>query len=176
MQININGELTAIRNASKITSRQVLMWAKEEEACRTHTVETHQPEKQINQTGPCRYCGSSHQAERHSAYGKRYSECVRMNHISAVCRRSRQAVHKLEEFEDSQIDMVNTNLIHSNAESLGIITKLKNGSFYNSINVSYKIDTGIINTMHTIQLSQALLLIQHSQVTIAMKTAPFQRK
>ena len=65
-----------------------------------------------------------------------------MNHISAVCRNSRQAVHKLEEFGDNQINMVNTDIIHSNAKCSGTIAKLKTSSFHNSINVSYKIDTG----------------------------------
>ena len=31
-----------------------------------------------------------------------------MNHISAVCRGPRQAVHKLEEHEDGRINIVNT--------------------------------------------------------------------
>ena len=62
MQIKITSELTAIRNARKIASKQVLVWAKLEEAWRTHTVETNQPEKQISQTGLCRCCRSSHPA------------------------------------------------------------------------------------------------------------------
>ena len=55
MQIKINSELTAIRKASKITSKQVLKWAKLEEAWMIHTVERNQPEKQISQTSQCRY-------------------------------------------------------------------------------------------------------------------------
>ena len=47
MQTKVNSKLTAIRNASKITNKQVLMWAKLDEALRTHTVERNQPEKQI---------------------------------------------------------------------------------------------------------------------------------
>ena len=42
-----------------------------------------------------------------------------------VCRTSRQAVHKLEEFVDSQIDTMDTDIIHSNAESSGIMAELK---------------------------------------------------
>ena len=47
MQTKVNSELTAIRNASKITNKQVPIWEKLEEAQRTHTVERNQPEKQI---------------------------------------------------------------------------------------------------------------------------------
>ena len=49
-------------------------------------------------------------------YGKKCSECGRMSHISAVCRGPRQAVHKLEEHEDGQINMVNTDHIICNAK------------------------------------------------------------
>ena len=59
MQIKINSELTAIRNA-KITSKQVLMWAKLEEVQRTHAVERNQPEKEIFQTSPYKYHRSTH--------------------------------------------------------------------------------------------------------------------
>ena len=50
LQIKIDLELTAIINASKITSKQVVLWAECEEAWRTHTVETNQLEKQISKT------------------------------------------------------------------------------------------------------------------------------
>ena len=55
------------------------MWAKLEEAWRTHTVERNQPEKQICQTSPCKYCGSSHPPQRCPAYGKRCGEFANMN-------------------------------------------------------------------------------------------------
>ena len=60
IQVKINSELTGINNVSNITSKQVFMWAKLEGAWRTHTVEGNQLDKQICQTSPCRYCGSSH--------------------------------------------------------------------------------------------------------------------
>ena len=56
-------------------------------------------------------------------------------HISAVYRSSKQAVHELEEFEHRQVDMVNTDLIHSYAKCSGIIAKLKPSSFDNNVNV-----------------------------------------
>ena len=123
------------------------MWEKQEEAQRTHTIERNQPEKQICQTSPCRYCGSSHPTQRCPAYGKRCSECAKMNHLNAVCRSSRHAVHKLEEFGNNQNNMVNTDNIHSNAKSSGIIANLKTCNFHNSINVTYKIDTGSNSVM-----------------------------
>ena len=101
------------------------MWAKLEEVWRTHAVGRNQPQKQICQTNPYRYCGSSHPPQRCPAYGKRCGECAKMNHISAFCRSTRQAVHKLEEFGNNQINIVNT----------------ETSSFHNSINVLYKIDT-----------------------------------
>ena len=48
-----------------------------------------------------------------------------MNHISAICRSSRQAVHRVEELGDSQLDMVNTDIMYSNSKSSGIIAKNK---------------------------------------------------
>ena len=65
-----------------------------------------------------------------------------MYNISAVCINSRQSVDKVEELGDSQIDMVNTDIIHSNAKSSGIIAKLKTSNIHNGINVLYKIDKG----------------------------------
>ena len=47
----------------------------------------------------------------------RCGEFAKMSHLSVVCRSSKQAVHKLETFEDIQIDIVNTDLIHSKAKA-----------------------------------------------------------
>ena len=65
-----------------------------------------------------------------------------MNHINAVCRGPQQAVHKLEEHEDGQIDTVNTSYIICNAKRSSIGTKVKTSNFYSCINVSYKLVTG----------------------------------
>ena len=70
-----------------------------------------------------------------------------MNYMSVVCSSSRQVVHKLEEFEDSLIDTVINDLIHSNAKSSGIRAKLKTSSFHKVIKISYKIDTGSNSSM-----------------------------
>ena len=158
MQTKINIELTAITNARKITSKQVLMWARLEEAQRTYTVERNEPEKQICQTSPCRYCKSSQPPQRCPPYGRRCVECAKMNHISAVCRSSRQAVHKFEEFEDGQINTVNTDIIHYNAKSSGTVAKLKASSFHNSIIFSYKIDPGSNRNMLPFTIFEILFL------------------
>ena len=75
-------------------------------------------------------------------YGKKCSECGRMNHISAVCRGPRQEVHKLEDHGNGQINMVNTDHIICNVKRSSIATRLKTSCFYSSINVLYKLDTG----------------------------------
>ena len=72
-----------------------------------------------------------------------------MNHYRAVCRSARnKTVHgkeqEMDEYTegDSQIDMVNIDFINSNVQSLGITAKLKTSSYQNSVNISYKTDTG----------------------------------
>ena len=47
--------------------------------------------KPDEKVSPCR---SIHPPQRCTVYGKKCGECGRMNHISAVCRDQRQAVHK----------------------------------------------------------------------------------
>ena len=64
-----------------------------------------------------------------------------MNHISAVCRGPWQAVHKLEDHEDGQINMVNTDHIICNVKRSSIAT-LKTSGLYSSLNISHKLDTG----------------------------------
>ena len=71
-----------------------------------------------------------------------------MNHFRAVCRSVRhKAVLEVEQeldkyTEDGQIDMVNINIINSNAKIQGIIAKLKTSSYQNSANISFKTDIG----------------------------------
>ena len=110
-------------------SDQILMWAKQEEALRTQTLEAEKTESQMRQVSPCKYCRSIHPPQRCQAYGKKCSECVRMNYISAVSRDPRQAVHKVEEHEDGQINMANTDHIIFNVKRSSIASKLKTSSF-----------------------------------------------
>ena len=129
MQRKIDSELTAIRYTSKIMNDQVLMWPKREEALRSQALEAEQTENQMRQVSPFRYCGSIHPPQWYQAYGKKYGECGRMNHISAVCRCPRQAVYILGEHEGGQINMVNTDPIIFKAKRSGIATKLKPAVF-----------------------------------------------
>ena len=65
-----------------------------------------------------------------------------MSHISAVYTCSSKAIHELGKNEEGQIDLVNTDLSHTNAKSLGIVAKFKTSSLYSNVSVSNKIDTG----------------------------------
>ena len=65
-----------------------------------------------------------------------------MNHISAVCRDPRQAAHNLEEHKDGQTNTANTDHFIFNVKRSSITTKLKTSSFYSSIKVLHKLDTG----------------------------------
>ena len=129
MQKKIDSELTNLRNTSKIMIHQVLTWAKQEEALRTQALEAEQIESKMRQISPCRYWGSIQPPQRCLAYDKMCSEYGRMNHICAVCRGPRQAVHKLEQHEDGQINTVNTDHIICNEYRSSIATKLKTSIF-----------------------------------------------
>ena len=86
------------------------------------------------------------------------SEHAKMNHISAVYRGSRQAVHKLEEFGDSQINMLNTYIIYSHTKSSDIIAKLNTNNLHNRINISHKIDKGSNSNMLPFHIFKILFL------------------
>ena len=81
MLMGICSELKAMKNLRKVTSDQVLMWARQVEAWRTKTgvrsklegneqVDTTQPEKEKSQTSICRYCGSTHPPKKISSIWK----------------------------------------------------------------------------------------------------------
>ena len=144
MQRKIDSEPKVISKTDEITSDQVLMWAKQEEALRTQILEVEQTKKEMRKESTCRYCGYIHQPSRCPVYGKMYGGCGRENHFSAVCRAPGWAVNRLEEQENRQINGVNTDhfiLNYSHIRS-SIETKLNTSSFYNSTSVKYKLDTG----------------------------------
>ena len=105
-------------------------------------LEAGQTEIKMRQASPCRYCGSIHPPRRCPVYGKKCDKCGKVNHISAVCRDPRQAVHNIEEHEDEQTNKVNTDHIICNAKRSSIATELKTSSLYSSINILYELDTG----------------------------------
>ena len=130
---------------AKLQADRSLLWAKGKEAQRTHTV-GKQESRYTKQANTHIVDAATHPKDvQHMARGvvnvPRWTKSVQ----------SAEAQHKqytkLEEFEDSQINMVNTDNIYSNAQSSGFIAKLKTSSFHNSINVSYKIDTGSNSNM-----------------------------
>ena len=89
MKRKINSELKVISKADEITSDQVMMWAKQGEALRTHMLEAGQTNYETRKGSACRYCGSVHLTRRCPVYGMMCGECGRENHFSAVCRAPR---------------------------------------------------------------------------------------
>ena len=89
MQIKIVNEIKARDKSDNVTSKQVLMLAKQEEASMIQIREAGQTDAKMMRAGTCRYCGSSHPPRRCPAYGVRHGECGRVNHFSTVCRAPR---------------------------------------------------------------------------------------
>ena len=167
MLIEISGELKAMKNTSKVTSNQVLMLARCTEAQRTQTAVLNdlkvyqifnalqsQKQKKYKQTphhcqkSTCKYCGSSNPPQTCPAYWKR---CIKykMDHYNVVCRNVRhKTVQELEQEideypeGDSQTDIVNIDIINSNAKSPDITAKLETSIYQNSANILCKIDMG----------------------------------
>ena len=98
-------------------------------------------------TSTCRYCGSSHPPRRCPAYGMMCGECSRVNHFSTMCRAPRRVTSKPEEQDNGQTNKVKNNqFIHNHSYvKASIETKINTTSFYNNIDVRYKLDTGRSN-------------------------------
>ena len=60
-----------------VTSEQVLMMAKQEEASLMQIIGAEQTDAETIRTGTCRYCGSSHPPRRCPVYGMMCGECGR---------------------------------------------------------------------------------------------------
>ena len=117
---------------------------KQEKALRTQVLEAWQTKTEMRKGSTCSYCGYIHPPQRCPVYGKMCGECGRENHLSTVCRAPRQAAYRLEEQGNGQTNRVNTDhFIHNSSHIRSWIkTKLNTSSFYNNINVMYKLDTG----------------------------------
>ena len=63
------------KNKTHITSEQVLMLAKQEEASMVQIRGAGQTDAKMMRTGTCRYCGSSHPPRRCPVYGMMCGEC-----------------------------------------------------------------------------------------------------
>ena len=123
IQRKIDSELTAIGNA-----KHVLMWAKQLEAPRIQALEAEQTESQMKQVSPCRYCRSIYPPQQCPAYSQECSEWQNEPYQCSL-QRQRQAVNKLEEHKDEQINMVNTDHIVFNVKRSRIATKLNPAVF-----------------------------------------------
>ena len=96
MQTNIMNEIKTKSKTDNVTSKQVLMLAKQEEinmiqlrgAGQTDT-KAGQTDAEMIRAGTCKYCGSSHPPRRCSAYGMMCGECGQVNHFNTVCRTPR---------------------------------------------------------------------------------------
>ena len=89
MQTKIVSEIKAKDKTDNVTSKQVLMMARKEEASLMQIIGAKQTDAEMIRTGTCRYCGSSHPPRRCSGYGMICGECGRGNHFSTVCRATR---------------------------------------------------------------------------------------
>ena len=137
------------------TSEQVLMLAIKEEASMMQIREAGQTDAEMKTTSTCRYCGSSHPPRGCPVYGAMCGECCRVNHFSTVCRAPRQVTFRWEEQDNGQINKVKSKHFVHNYKYVktSIETKIITISFYNSINIRYKLDMGkaILYTIPFIQ-------------------------
>ena len=124
IQAKIVNEIRAKDETDSVTSEQVLMLAKQEEASLIQMGET-------GQTNTCRYCGSNHPPRRCPAYGVTYGECSRVNHYNAVGRAPRQRQSRQEEQDTGQNNKVkNKQFSHNyNYVKTGLETKISTTSF-----------------------------------------------
>ena len=81
--------INEIKDKSKtdiVTSKQVLVLAKQEEANMIQRRGAEEIDAKTMRTSTCKYCGSSHTPRRCPAYGETCGKCSQVNHFSAVCR------------------------------------------------------------------------------------------
>ena len=141
MQSKIINEVKARSKADKITGKQVLMWAIQEESNRTQMQEAGQNDCQVVKANTC---GSIHLPRRCPAFGMTCGECGRVNHFCTACRAPRLVASRLKEQNNGQTNKVkNDQFIHNYSYvKASIETKINTSSFYNSINIRYRLDTG----------------------------------
>ena len=97
MQTKLMSEIKAKNKTDNVTSEQVLMLAKQEEASMIQLRGMGQTDAKMRRIGTCRYCGSRHPPRRCPAYGMMCGECSWVNHFNTVCRAPRQRRSRREE-------------------------------------------------------------------------------
>ena len=113
MKAKIIGEIKVKGKTDNITSEQVLMLAKQEEASMMQLRGTEQTNAEMMRTGTCRYCGSSHPPRRCPVYGVTCGECGKVNHFGAECRAPRWVSFRQEEQDIGQNNKVKNNRFYS---------------------------------------------------------------
>ena len=119
------------------------MLAKQEEANMVQIRGVGQIDAETMRTSTCKYCGSSH-PPRCPAYGMMCGKCSQVNHFSTVCKAPIQRLSRKEEQSNGQINQVKSNHFSLNYQSRKtcIEAKVSTISFYNSIDIRFKLDTG----------------------------------
>ena len=81
--------INEIKDKSKtdiVTSKQILVLAKQEEANMIQRRGAERIDAETMRTSTCKYCGSSHTPRTCPVYGMICGKCSWVNHFSAVCR------------------------------------------------------------------------------------------
>ena len=109
MRTKILNEIKDISKTDIVTSKQVLVLAKQEEANMIQIRGAGQIEAETMRTSTCKYCGSCHPLRRCPAYGMMCGKCSCVNHFSAVCRAPIQRLSGREEQSNGQSNQVKSN-------------------------------------------------------------------
>ena len=102
-----------------------------------------QTDAEMIRTGTCKYCRSSHPPRGCPAYGMMCGKCGQVNHFSTVCRAPRWGLYRREEQSNGQTNQVKSNNFNHKYKysKMHVEAKVSTISFYNSINIRYKLDT-----------------------------------
>ena len=167
MKAKIISEIRTKSKTDNVTSKQILMMAKQEEinvvqlrgAGQTNAVAEHTDIEMIR-AGTHKYCGSSHPPRRCPAYGVMCGECSQVNQFSTVCRAPRQRLSRREEHSNGQTNQVKSNHFSHNYKSRKtcIEAKVSTISFYNSMDIRFKLDTGQSKKYMPVHLYKRLFL------------------
>ena len=117
MRTKIMNEIKDISKTDIVTSKQVLVLAKQKEANVVQIRQAGKINTKMMRTSTCKYCGSSHPPKRCPAYGVMCGKCSQVNHFNAVCRAPIQRMSRREEQSNGQINQVQSNHFSHNYQS-----------------------------------------------------------